>query len=50
MEEMCREVSNRAHQLGRSQVGKHDFPAVQTSRDDGLAREVVLSKPYPADL
>ena len=39
-----------AHQLGRSQAGKHDLPAVQTSRDDGLAREVVLGEPHPGDL
>ena len=48
--EMCCQVTNRAYQLGRSQAGKYDLPAVQTCRDDVLAEEVVPSEPHPSDL
>jgi len=48
---LCGQGSNRAHQLGRSQAGEHDhLPAVRTSRDDGLAREVVPSESHSRDL
>lgn len=50
VEEMCCQISKRAHQLGRSQPAEGDLLVVQTSRDNGLAREVIPSESHPGDL
>ena len=50
MEEICRQIINKAYQLRRSQIGKHDFLVVHINCDNSSIREVILNEPHPDDL